>query len=48
MMAKPKKRARTRAERALTFLMAATLVAGSIHWVAADEQEVPYDAPTCT
>ena len=44
-MTKPKKKARTRAERALTFLMAAALVAGSIHWAAADEQEVPYTAP---
>lgn len=36
---------RTKANRALTFVMAAALLIGSIHGVGAKEQSKDYDAP---
>ncbi len=39
---------RTKANRALTFVMAAALLIGSIHGVGAKEQSKDYDAPELT
>ena len=39
---------RTKANRALTFVMAAALLIGSIHGVGAKEQSKAYDAPELT
>ena len=39
---------RTKANRALTFVMAAALLIGSIHGVGAKEQSKAYEAPELT
>ena len=39
---------RTKVNRALTFVMAAALLIGSIHGVGAKEQSKAYDAPELT